>query len=200
LNLSSLDDRARLASLAAPLIEKVQPGILRQMMASHLQGLTGSRLAGTGASLARPEKARSTAQHSLALKRLEQRLFVLLLRCPQVALGAGLPETLEATDPLTVMVGYVRQHPDATGDELLALWMGEPLYEHLCELASRPLMVDDDAALKGEFHEGIQRVAEMRARESRRRILGDLRQDPTLDALRRLQRARQTRPDSSTET
>ena len=39
LNLNSLDDRARLASLAAPHIEQVQPGILRQMMVAHLQSL-----------------------------------------------------------------------------------------------------------------------------------------------------------------
>lgn len=200
LNLNSLDERARLASLAAPHIEQVQPGILRQMMVSHLQGLTGSQLPKVTVTPAgQPARMRSTEQSS-ALQRLEQRLYTLLLRVPQVAVGAALPEQLDATDPLAVMVGYVRQHPDATGDELLALWMGEPLYDRLLELASRALMVDDDAALAGEFCEGIQRVAEMRERASRKRILGDLRQDPTLDALRRLQLARKMPSDSSTET
>lgn len=200
LNLNSLDDRARLASLAAPHIEQVQPGILRQMMVSHLQGLTGSQLPKAASTpVARPAGTRS-AESSSALQRLEERLYTLLLRRPQVAVGAVLPETLDATDPLAVMVDYVRQHPDASGDELLALWMGEPLYDHLLNLATRALMVDDDVALAGEFHEGIQRVAEMRGRESRKRILGDLRQEPTLEALRRLQQARQIRSDSSTET
>jgi DNA primase len=188
LNLKSLDDRARLASLAAPHIEAVQPGILRQMMVAHLQGLTGSRLPAAGV----PAKAAraSAAERLSASKRLEERLYSLVLHKPHIALDVQLPAVIPPDSPLAVMVGYVSSHPDAMSDELLALWMGDALYERLLELSSRPLAVDDDVALKAEFIESIQRLADNRQRESRKLMLQEIRQEPTLDALRRLQEAR----------
>jgi len=189
LNLNSLDDRARLASLATPHIEAVQPGILRQMMVAHLQGLTGSRLPSAAVPV-RSAQPRVN-ERSSASKRLEERVYNLLLRKPHVASGVELPPVFEPSNPLAVMVGYVASHPDATGDELLALWMGEDLYDRFLELSSRSLLVDDDVALKAEFIESIQQLADSRQRESRRLMLQEIRQEPSLDALRRLQEARE---------
>ncbi len=188
LNLNSLDDRARLASLAAPHIEKVQTGILKQMMVAELQGLTGSRM--PNAQTEAPAVKVTAFAPSSAMKRLEERLLTLLLRRPQIARGLQLPDSFDPTDSIAVMVEFVLRQPDALGDELLALWMGDPLYERMLQLASRPLMVDDDTALRSEFCEGIQLLAASRAREGRKRMLGDMRQDPTLEALRRLQESR----------
>lgn len=198
MNLDSLDDRARLAGLATPLIDKVQPGILRQLMTSHLRRLTGSgaeRATSAAVVMKRPAPKGLTAG-----ERLREKLFVLLLRYPSVASGVVLPAGFAVDDPLLVMVDYVHRHPDAAGEELLALWMGDPFYERLTTLASRSVMVDDQRLLAAEFAEGLQRLAELQARESRRRMLGDLQQEPTVDALRRLQHARREVPEAGSDS
>lgn len=191
LNLASIDDRARLAGLAMPQIEKVQEGILRQMMLEHLSRLTGSQST-VSALPQRPAPERVSARRP-SQSRLEERLLAILLRYPQVALGVmdeDLP-TEVGSDAMLALLRYARANPDAMTDELLAMRAGQPDYENLIRLASQPLVVENDERLiANEFCEGLKRLTELGRRGARRAILVSMQADPNREYLSELVKSR----------
>ena len=195
LNLASIDDRARLAGLALPLIEKVQEGILRQMMLDHLSRVTGSRSAPRTPSVPRAPAAVQTRQ--AAATRLEERLLAILLRYPHVgadaAIQAGPAERVDAAgnDTLQALLAYVRANPEAITEELLAIRAGHADYDVLVRLASRPLVAENDEQLiASEFAEGLTRLAELGRRTERKAILLSMQSDPSRERLNELVNAR----------
>ncbi|MEZ5599140.1 MAG: DNA primase [Pseudomonadales bacterium] len=199
LNLDSLDDRARLVSLARPHIEKVQEGVLRDLMLQHLQRLSGSRLprAMPVQTAERPRRAPGPPQ---AAGRLRERLHLITLRYPEVvaplieAVG-DFPASGDA-DPMPVFLAYLAQQPGAVMDELLALWVGEPGYEELLELTARQLPVEDPLKLGEEFLEIVQRLRDMAARSRRSELLSRVREEPSQENLRQLLAERRSAPDT----
>ncbi len=191
LNLVSIDDRAKLAGLAMPHIEKVQEGILRQMMLDHLVRLTGTH-AGVSVLPSRPVPERVGARRP-SQSRLEERLLAILLRYPQVALRIvddDVP-TEVGSDALPVMLRYARANPDAMTDELLAMRAGQADYDNLIRLASKPLVVENDERLIAtEFREGLKRLTELGRRGERRAILVSMQADPNREYLSALVKSR----------
>lgn len=191
LNLSSIDDRARLAGLAMPHIEKVQEGILKQMMLEHLASLTGTRTA-VPVSASRPAPERVSSRRP-AQSRLEERLLAILLRYPQVALTLTSEDELvqNGSEPILGILRYARANPEAMTDELLATRAGEADYETLIRLASRPLVVENDERLIAtEFREGLKRLTELGRRGERRAILASMQSDPNREHLSELVKSR----------
>ena len=191
LNLSSIDDRARLAGLAMPHIEKVQEGILRQMMLEHLARMTGTR-ATVPVPASRPSPERVTSRRP-SQSRLEERLLAILLRYPQVAVSLSVEEapTEVGGEALGALLSYARANPEAMTDELLATRAGQADYEHLIRLASQPLVVENDEQLIAtEFREGLKRLAELWRRGERRAILVSMQADPNREHLSELVNSR----------
>ncbi len=191
LNLTSIDDRARLAGLAMPHIEKVQEGILRQMMLEHLARVTGTHATAHSPSSRPPPERVSARRHSQS--RLEDRLLGILLRYPQVALTLPAEEVPGEVGGagLLALLRYGRANPEAMTDELLATRAGEADYEHLVRLASQPLVVENDEQLIAtEFREGLKRLAEISQRGERRAILVSMQADPNREHLSELARSR----------
>ena len=191
LNLANIDDRARLAGLAMPHIDKVQEGILRQMMLDHLARLTGTH-AGVAVRPSRPAPAPVSARRP-SQSRLEERLLAILLRYPQVALSIvdeDVP-TEVGSDAMLVMLRYARANPDAMTDELLAMRAGQTDYDNLIRLASQPLVVENDERLiANEFREGLKRLTELGRRSERRAILVSMQADPNREYLSELVKSR----------
>jgi len=195
LDLSQLDGQAQLASLALPFIERVPPGILKQLMQRRLESLTGFEAKSADALLPAPESPRAPARDA-GLSALERRLLGYLLKAPELAarLGEEAKRAVAALADRNVfaeLVNYLVVNPDADSSDLLGHWAGRPLHGELLALLEHPLRLDPEA-LEHEFFEGVDRVVELARRQERRALLSELRAAPSTEALRELwQRARE---------
>jgi len=186
LDLSRLDDRARLAGLVMPLAAKVPAGILQQLIRQRLAELTGLDPA-AAAPAARPESA--AVRRPAPLRRLDRQLLGMLLRDPgliRLLDDDRLARLRDAGDgDLWVQIAnYLAQNPDADTDQVLGRWSGEGCHSELVAAAARPLALSGEA-LGQEFVEGVDRYLSLQARDQRQQLLAELRQAPTLEALER---------------
>jgi DNA primase len=185
LDLGSVDDKARFASLAMPHIDRLPAGILKELMASRLEGLTGFR----PNAQARPSKAPARrAAADVSLTPLARRLVGYLLRDPSVV--SALSEEarralrpLAGNDLLAELVTYLDDHPDAETPELLGRWTGHDLHDELTGLARQPSAIDV-AAVRGDFTEGVVRYLEKQQASARRQLISEMHQDPSAERLK----------------
>ena len=182
LDLTALDDRARLADLAAPYVQRAPSGSpLQQMMRARLQELTG-----VGGADARPARA-PAPQRRRGQRRdgLPQQLLSLLLRSPSLAAeldpadidlladGQGSPLFAE-------VIRYAGAHADADAAQLLGRWSGQEGHAELLRLHQRPSMLDADG-LAVEFREGLERLRELAGRRQRSELRQQMRDDPAAE-------------------
>jgi len=124
-DMSSLDGRARLATLAKPLLDKVPSGVFRDMLGKHLADLVGiarNRL-DAGASAGRRRAAGSPGPHKRPAR--EWLAVALVLQHPR--LGAQileLDDDWKALDkpgirPLSELLARIADHPEVTTAQLL---------------------------------------------------------------------------------
>ena len=146
-----MDGKARLATLARPLISRVPEGPLRELMQQRLSDLTGIAPGGLGGSPATPATVphkRSSAR-SKRLSPMATAISVLVQR-PQLATGLDLPAAVVDThdDPgvrlLTKVHGLARENPQLTTASLIERFRGNEQQPTLEKLASRNHLVDDD--------------------------------------------------------
>jgi len=146
-----MDGKARLATLARPLISRVPEGPLRELMQQRLSDLTGIAPGGLGGSPATPATVphkRSSAR-SKRLSPMATAISVLVQR-PQLAAGLDLPAAVVDThdDPgvqlLTKVHGLARENPQLTTASLIERFRGNEQQPTLEKLASRNHLVDDD--------------------------------------------------------
>ncbi len=179
LDLTALDDRARLADLAAPYLQRVPSGsLLRQMMRSRLQELTG-----VGGVDVRPAQAPAPPRRKGPRSDgLPQKLLSLLLRSPKLVAEldpADIDLLADGQDsPLFAeVVRYAAAHADADAAQLLGRWSGQEGHAELLRLHQRPSMLDADG-LAVEFREGVERLREVASRRQRSELLERMRGDP----------------------
>ena len=146
-----MDGKARLATLARPLISRVPEGPLRELMQQRLSDLTGIAPGGLGGSPTTPATVphkRSSAR-SKRLSPMATAISVLVQR-PQLATGLDLPAAVVDThdDPgvqlLTKVHGLARENPQLTTASLIERFRGNEQQLTLEKLASRNHLVDDD--------------------------------------------------------
>ncbi len=191
LDLNAIDDRARLADLAAPYISRAPADSpLRRMMRSHLGKLTGftEGAAGGGAQGMPPVQRRGAPQgapvpRQAQLGGLGQRMLALLLKMP--ALAAALEaQALEAlaesqSSPLHAeVVRYAAQHKNLDATQLLGRWAGQEGHIELVQLHQQPAMLDAEAMML-EFKDGVQRLLALRQRRRRMEMREQMRENPT---------------------
>jgi DNA primase len=187
LDIHNIDDQAKLASLAMPHIERVPEGILKQLMFARVESLTGFSPNPTERPAA---PARSQPPPAAAkLSSMSRLLISYLFRKPELVktLGAealaGLRDLVPA-DLLADMVIYVDENAEAELPELLGRWSGHEFHDEMLVLADKQLTIDDEAMV-AEFSDGVDRHLEQRERADRRRLLADMKQDPTDEKFRR---------------
>ena len=188
LNLEAIDDRAQLASLAMPHVNRVPDGALKKLMRDRLQELTGlaaSRAARPqgGASLApRPAGSRPASSRQPA-DRLAESLLAMLLKRP------GLLETLDDAerkailargeqDLLGEVANYLAEHPEAEAAQILGRWSGDARHTQLAALYERPTMLNDEQTA-AEFKDAAARLVKSAHKRERQRLLEKLREDPS---------------------
>jgi len=155
-DMTTLDGRVRLASLAEPLIAKVPRGLLQDMLSARLAALVGiaarktGALAGGGSSQARDGRglrrrtpSRSSRQAPLTPVRLA---VALVLQYPGLAAAAGqLPDHWRGLDKpgialLGALLDSVGDRPDITTGGLIERWRGSPEAPHLAYLSNPTLL------------------------------------------------------------
>jgi DNA primase len=196
LELEALDDRARLATLAMPHIERVPRGILKDLMLRRVADLTGftpetarqaARAVG-GAARSGPV-ATGHARGSPANGRpppgakLQNRLLQMLVQRPTLLLAVPAEDRLaltQRTDPglFVEVIRYVDAHPGAESFEILGRWSGTPAHAALVRLFESPELLDEHA-LQGEFTEGMARLRELLEQGRRRQLLSQVKNEPS---------------------
>ena len=150
-DLTRMDGKARLATLARPLISRVPEGPLRELMQQRLSDLTGVAPSGLGGLATTPPTVphKRASARSKRLSPLATAISVLVQR-PQLATGLDLPTAVvEAQDDpgvqlLTKVHGFARENPQLTTASLIERFRGDEQQPTLEKLASRNHLVDDD--------------------------------------------------------
>ena len=150
-DLTRMDGKARLATLARPLISRVPEGPLRELMQQRLSDLTGVAPSGLGRLATTPPTVphKRASARSKRLSPLATAISVLVQR-PQLATGLDLPTAVVDTqdDPgvqlLTKVHGLARENPQLTTASLIERFRGDEQQPTLEKLASRNHLVDDD--------------------------------------------------------
>ena len=150
-DLTRMDGKARLATLAQPMISRVPEGPLRELMQQRLSDLTGVAPSGLGGLPTTP----ATVPHKRASARnkrlspLATAISVLVQR-PQLAAGLDLPTTVVDTqdDPgiqlLTKVHELARENPQLTTASLIERFRGDNQQPTLEKLAMRNHLVKDE--------------------------------------------------------
>ena len=150
-DLTRMDGKARLATLARPLISRVPEGPLRELMQQRLSDLTGVAPSSLGELATTPPTVphKRASARSKRLSPLATAISVLVQR-PQLATGLDLPTAIVDTrdDPgvqlLTKVHGLARENPQLTTASLIERFRGDEQQPTLEKLASRNHLVDDD--------------------------------------------------------
>ena len=150
-DLTRMDGKARLATLARPLISRIPEGPLRELMQQRLSDLTGVTPSGLGGLPTTPATVphKRASARSKRLSPLATAISVLVQR-PQLAAGLDLPTTVVDTqdDPgvqlLTKVHGLARENPQLTTASLIERFRGDEQQPTLEKLASRNHLVDDE--------------------------------------------------------
>ncbi len=183
LDLNTIDARAKLASLAMPMIERVPDGTLKHLMLARVQELTGlatrpaARSQGRRRSKSDRRRVDGLPEHLLA-SLLKRPTLLQVLSETEVQALANLPEG----KLLSEVVRYIAENPQAEPAQVLGRWSGDEQHDELIRLFERQSVLDEDAT-RAEFTDGAARLLAARDQQNRRRLLNEMRENPSADKL-----------------
>jgi DNA primase len=201
-DVSHADGKAHFVALARPLLEKITPGVYRELLLDRVAaavGLPAERLqqwlavpdthGTTLAHAPEPSAARSARAPPRPLGRgsLVTQAITLLLHFPAAAAAVNEQQRLQLTrmnqPGVTVLLALLEQltaSPAGTMAQTLERWRERPEYRRLSELgASEPLVPDQEAAGQ-ELRQGVARLLDTELRR-RLEVLIDKARAHTLD-------------------
>jgi len=181
-DMETVDGRARLAELARPLVDKIPPGVYRELLMDSLAttvGLTAAKLekmiAGGGI------QARGKTPHLAgAGKRwrlpsgagqpsVVRHAITVILNHPEAGRTLDIDKldgvTRPGTDLLRALIETVRTEPNITTAGLLERWRHDEQGRHLGKLAAAVLPVDEDFSPAAELDECLDQLATAGRRE-----------------------------------
>ena len=187
-DLDAIDDRAKLASLAMPYVNRVPAGALQDLMLDRVRELTGLRpdraSAAAGASTRSPGAVARRGTRGLT-----EHLLAMLLKRPDLlrTLSGEQLEAIVNRDGASLfrdVVKYVAEHPDTDSARILGRWAGDRRHDDLARLHGRRgvLAAEAEAA---EFANGVDRLIAAARRHDRKRLVDEMREDPSQEKLAR---------------
>lgn len=187
LMMQNLDDQARLASLAMPHIDRVPRGILKDLMLNRLQSLTGFVPERDKSSS--PPSSRSHNVNSSRLSPLSKRLLTYLLKKPELYQTLSVDKRCELIaqdegDLFLDIVKYIDENPEADTALLLGRWSGDTAHGELVGLFERRVDLAE-GAMQAEFVEGVARYIAGANSALRRRLLAEIKEEPSTEKLKR---------------
>ena len=178
LDLSLLDDQARMAQAAVPLLQSLPDGLLKRRIVAHLQQLTGltshdlqpqNVTANPAVTQSyQPIRQNKTAEKTTRTLPAEEKLLRLLVSYPdlisQVANNLEIDaQRNESAQLLQGLLEYLRKSPHITPQVLLAYWSGTTQGEAFLQRARLALELSREAAaqeIEAISHHLINRQSE----------------------------------------
>ncbi|HMM76192.1 MAG TPA: DNA primase [Gammaproteobacteria bacterium] len=168
---STIDGKAQLVALARPLIAKIPPGPLRQLLSQHLQALSGATVRLPDAPQALRPRAEGAPREARPgrpqrprrqVARPETRLIELLVRKPALAaLARDLPALDVAASPeaalLVTLLETLEHDPDLHAGALLERFRDGPHAALLGELLAREFVLDE-SRWESEFSTTVEKL------------------------------------------
>jgi DNA primase len=186
-DVSHADGKAHFVALARPLLEKIAPGVYRELLLDRVaaalglpserlqQWLVSPEIAGATPTRAPQPSARSPAAPARQFGRgsLVTQAITLLLHFPAAAVAVDAPQRLQLSQlnqpGVAVLLALLEQlaaSPAATMAQTLERWRDRPEYRRLSELAASEPLVPDESAAGQELCHAVARLldAELRRR------------------------------------
>lgn len=170
LDMGSLDARARLSKLAAPMLARIPEGVYKQLMMQELARHTGLAIETLSAAIASepppapqappesraettPRRRQPRDKPAINMGNTTQSAIALLLHKPEVARQVDHPEALtELTDEhaplLCELLQLLQRRPDSNTAMLLGHWYGTPEGDLLNRLACQERLIPSEGIEK----------------------------------------------------
>jgi len=206
---SHADGKAHFVALVRPLLEKIAPGVYRELVVDRVAAAIGLPTERLQQWLAVPDAASSgpprvpeasAARAARAPARpvgrgsLVTQAITLLLHFPAAATAVSAEQRLElarmnqqpGVAALIALLEQLAASPSATMALTLERWRDRPEYRRLCELAASEPLVPDQAAAGQELRQAVARMLDSELRR-RLEVLIDKARAHTLDESEKLE-------------
>ena len=205
---SHADGKAHFVALVRPLLEKIAPGVYRELVVDRVAAAIGLPTERLQQWLAVPDAASSgpprvpeasAARAARAPARpvgrgsLVTQAITLLLHFPAAATAVSAQQRLElarmnqpGVAALIALLEQLEASPPATMALTLERWRDRPEYRRLCELAASEPLVPDQAAAGQELRQAVARMLDSELRR-RLEVLIDKARAHTLDESEKLE-------------
>jgi DNA primase len=206
-DVSHADGKAHFVALARPLLEKITPGVYRELLLDRVAAALGLPSERLQQWLVSPETAGATpargpqpaARHPAAPARqfgrgsLVTQAITLLLHFPAAAVAVDAPQRLQLSQlnqpGVAVLLALLEQlaaSPAATMAQTLERWRDRPEYRRLSELAAGEPLVPDESAAGQELRHAVARLLDVELRR-RLEVLIEKARAQTLDESEKLE-------------
>jgi DNA primase len=196
----SVDGRAKLGALAKPLLDKIAPGIYRELLTDELARVVGMNRARFAKSVGieTPEGDNRAPERPVippprpqaaARRNLVRAAVHLLVHFPQIAEKITIPPGIAALDrpgiPLLLeLLDSLRHEPCASTGALLERWRERPDVGALSKLAMSECLIRDAAGAARELSDALRQLADEGALLRREQLLSKHAQEGLNDAER----------------
>jgi DNA primase len=176
-DLQSLDGRARMAEQARPLLDRLPPGVYREMMTAHLSELVRLPASRLGLRSASPPRAQIAPRpRHRAPRTLRQWAIALLLQHPELAQHAeSIPEHWrQLQDPgvklLSDLLDLMRSQPNLKTASLSERWRGTETEKYINRLVCADLS-GATAGPERELTDALERLNREAQQQRRTEVL-----------------------------
>ncbi len=180
-DVSHADGKARFVALARPLLERITPGVYRELLLERVAAAVGQSAERLQQWIATPEVSpaaaalRSSSRPGRAGRAGMATLAIgLLLQLPAAAAAVDDQQRLElarlelaGATVLRELLEQQRARPVATTAQTLERWRERHEYRRLCELAAEAPLVPDAAAAGSELLSAVGRLLDQELRQRR---------------------------------
>ena len=173
-DMDTVDGRARLAELARPLVNKIPPGVYRELLVDSLAeavGLTAAKLdkmlgsdkgGGSGVS-ASGSRSRLRAQKPMSGQpSVIRHAITLLLNDPAACLKLDIEKLVDINRPgvdlLRALIETVQAEPNITTAGLLERWRHDEAGRHLGKLVASEVPLDDEFNAAAELGDCLDQI------------------------------------------
>ncbi len=187
-DVQTVDGRARLGQLAKPLLERIPPGLYRELLADEIAKVVRMERARFAKTIGvdelnqpeplqkRPIERRANRPSGTGRRNLVRQSIHLLVHYPEIADSAPDTAGIAGLDrpgiPLLLeLIHSLKERPCATTGALLERWRDRPDVEHLSKLAALECLVPDAAGAAKELHGALRHLAEEGAFVRREHLL-----------------------------
>ncbi len=180
-DMDTVDGRARLAELAKPLVQRLPPGVYRELLTQRLAESVGLSATKLNALLSKDQKAGpgQRVPRGIAAPRggavragnpsVVRRAITLLLNHPQAGRGLDVDKLTGVSKPgadlLRELIETVQEEPNMTTAGILERWRHREEGRHLGKLAAVEVPDDEDFDASAELEHSLDQLAAFRQRE-----------------------------------